>query len=110
MAGKGSEQIASDLVKLAKETGGRSGIDQVYICSVVPRTDLGSLVFSRSESVNNRLHSLCMETTGVTFIDLRQDLDMCPFTGLVRDALHYNRAGASRVLGKIRDSVGSFLA
>ena len=110
LTSKGSEQIASDLFKLAKETGGRSGVDEVYICSVIPRKDLGSLVFSRSESVNNRLHSLCMKTTGITFIDLRQDLDRCPFTGLVRDALHYNRAGASHALDKIMDSVGNFLA
>ena len=51
---------------------------------------------------------------GVRFVDLREQLDRCPFTGLSRDALHYNRAGASRVLNGIVHTAlslsGSFLA
>ena len=111
LAEKGSEVIASNIMKLAQQTKSHPGIQHVYVCSVTPRKDLGSFIFSRSESVNNRLHSLCKGTAGVNFIDLRQQLDRCPFTGLVRDALHYNNAGASQVLKKITDSVGiTFLA
>ena len=47
------------------------------------------LVFSRSETVNNRLHSLSMKTECVNFIDVWQKLDICQFGGLLRDALHY---------------------
>ena len=69
LAKKGSEEIASSLVKLAQNVKGRSRVRQVYICSVTPRKDLGAFIFSRSESVNNRLRSLCMETRGIRFID-----------------------------------------
>ena len=106
---KGSEEIAVNLVNLAQHAKTNSGIKQVFICSVTPRKDLGSFIFSRSESVNNRLRSLCIETTGVRFIDLREELDRCPFTGLARDGLHYNKVGATRVLDVITNSVGSFL-
>ena len=106
---KGSEEIAVNLVKLAQHAKTCSGIKQVFICSVIPRKDLGSFIFSRSESVNNRLRSLCMGTAGVRFIDLREQLDRCPFTGLARDALHYNKVGATRVFDVINNSVGSFL-
>ena len=106
----GSEQIVSNLVKLAQQTKKRSGVRQVYICSVTPRKDIGSFVYSRAESVNNRLHSLCPKLAGIEFLDLRQCLDRCPFTGLVRDGVHYNKAGATQVLNTIMDSVGSFLA
>ena len=109
LARKGSEKIAADLVNLAQRTKARPGIRQVYICSVTSRKDLGSFVYSRSESVNNRLRSLCMKTHGVKFIDLRERLEKCTFTGLARDALHYNKAGASCVLNAISDSVGGFL-
>ena len=106
---KGSEEIAANLVNLAQHAKTCSKIKQVFICSVTPRKDLGSFIFSRSESVNNRLRSLCIETTGVQFIDLREELGRCPFTGLARDALHYNKVGATRVLDVITNSVGSFL-
>ena len=109
LARKGSEEIVSSLMKLAQNVKGRSRVRQVYICSVTPRKDLGAFVFSRSESVNNRLRSLCMETHGISFIDLREQLDRCQFSGLVRDGLHYNKAGASRTLNKILDSVDTFL-
>ena len=106
---KGSEEIAINLVNLAQHAKTFCEMKQVFICSVTPRRDLGSFIFSRSESVNNRLRSLCIETTGVQFIDLREELDGCPFTGLARDALHYNKVGATRVLDVITSSVGSFL-
>ena len=109
LARKGSEKIAADLVNLAQRTKIRPEIRKVYICSVTSRKDLGSFVYSRSESVNNRLRSLCMKTHGVKFIDLRQQLDKCTYTGLARDALHYNKAGASCVLNAIVGSVGGFL-
>ena len=41
LATKGSEEIASSLVKLAQHIKGRSRI-QRYICSVTPRKDLES--------------------------------------------------------------------
>ena len=85
-------------------------MQQVYICSVTPRKDLDSFIYSRAESVNNRLNSLCTKMADITFIDLRQQLDRCPFTGLVKDAVHYNKAGAARVLNAIIDSAGNFLA
>ena len=108
---KGSEEIAVNIAKLAQLSKYRSGAKQVLICSVTPRGDLGSFIFSRSESVNNRLCSLCTSMPGVRFIDLREQLDGCPFAGLARDALHYNRAGASRVLKELVHSAfaGSFL-
>ena len=107
---KGSEQIVSDLVKLAQKTRSRAGVQQVYICSVTPRKDLGSFIYSRAESVNNRLLSLCPKLAGIKFVDLRQHLDRCPFTGLVKDGIHYNKTGAIQVLNTIIDSAGSFLA
>ena len=110
LAGSGSELIASNLMKLAVEIKGRPGVKHVHVCSVTPRRDLGSFIFSRADSVNNRLRSLCLKTPGVNFIDTREQLDRCPFTGLVRDALHYNKAGASRVLTMIMTSVEAFLA
>ena len=106
----GSETIATNVVKLAQYTKARPGVKHVYICSVTPRTDLGSFIFSRSESVNNRLHSLCSRTPGVEFIDLRQQLNRCPFNGLTKDALHYNKSGASHALHKIAEHTGAFLA
>ena len=54
LTSKGSEQIVSNLVKLAQQAKKRSGVKQVYICSVTPRKDIGSFVYSRAESVNNR--------------------------------------------------------
>ena len=66
-------------------------------------------IFSRSESVNNRLQSLCEEMRVVKFIDLREQLDACPFSGLVRDRLHYNKAGASCIVNKILHSANTFL-
>ena len=66
-------------------------------------------LFSRSESVNNRLRSLCNKTDRVGFIDVRQKLDRCQFGGLVRDAIHYNRPGAAQALKLIKDSAKDFL-
>ena len=108
---KGSEEIVVNTAKLAQLAKSCSGAKRVLICSVTPRRDLGSFIFSRSESVNNRLRSLCTNMPGVGFIDLRDQLDRCPFAGLARDALHYNKAGASRVLKGIVHSAlaGSFL-
>ena len=109
LAHDGSEKIAKGLVRLAQQTRTSRGVEHVFICSVTPRKDLGPFVYSRSESVNNRLHSLCMTTAGVSFIDMRQQLDGCPFTGLAKDAVHYNKAGASAVLNKVIRSISDFL-
>ena len=109
IARKGSEGIAKSILGLAQQAKGHAGVRQVYICSVTPRKDLGSFVFSRSESVNNRLRSLCNKTDRVSFIDVRQKLDRCQFGGLVRDAIHYNRPGAAQALKLIKDSAKDFL-
>ena len=109
IARKGSEGIAKSILGLAQQAKGHTGVRQVYICSVTPRKDLGSFVFSRSESVNNRLRSLCNKTDRVSFIDVRQKLDRCQFGGLVRDAIHYNRPGAAQALKLIKDSAKDFL-
>ena len=105
----GSEVVAKNIFGLAQQARGQQGVRRVYICSVTPRKDRGSFIFSRSESVNSRLHSMCSKSNDVTFIDLRHQLDSCPFNGMARDALHYNRAGAAQVLRSIGDKVGSFL-
>ena len=105
----GSELVAKNIFGLAQQARGQRGVCRVYICSVTPRKDRGSFIFSRSESVNSRLHSMCSKSNDVTFIDLRHQLDSCPFNGMARDALHYNRAGAAQVLRSIGDKVGSFL-
>ena len=109
IARKGSEGIAKSILGLAQQAKDHAGVRQVYICSVTPRKDLGSFVFSRSESVNNRLRSLCNKTDRVGFIDVRQKLDRCQFGGLVRDAIHYNRPGAAQALKLIKDSAKDFL-
>ena len=106
---KGSEEIAVNLIQLAQHTKTRSGVKQIFICSVTSRRDLGPFIFSRSESVNNRLRSLCANMPGIRFIDLREQLATCPFAGLARDGLHYNKAGSSRAFNRIAHSAHSFL-
>ena len=67
-------------------------------------------MYSRAESVNNRLRSISQKTAGVGFVDLREKLDRCHFSGLTRDAVHYNRAGAANASKMITASTGDFLA
>ena len=106
---KGSEEIAKSVAALAQHIRTHSDVDDVFVCSVTPRKDMGSFIYSRAESVNNRLCSLCVDKPGITFIDLRRQLDRCKFSGLAKDALHYNRVGAARVLSTIKNSANSFL-
>ena len=105
----GSEIVAKNIFGLAEQARGQRGVRRVYICSVTSRKDRGSFIFSRTESVNSRLHSMCLKSNDVSFIDLRHQLDNCPFNGMARDALHYNRAGSAQVLRSISDNVGHFL-
>ena len=72
----GSEVVAKNILGLAQQAKGHQRVRRVYICSVTPRTDRGSFIFSRSESVNNRLHSLCLKTDEVSFIDLRHQTNV----------------------------------
>ena len=106
---KGSEVVVKDILSLAEDTKRKDGVQHVYICSVTPRKDSGSFIFSRSESVNNRLCSLCSKSSGISFIDLRQKLDRCQCNGIQRDGVHYNRAGATQILRAISVSAGDFL-
>ena len=108
IARMGSEVVANNVFRLAEQIKEQPCVRKVFICSVIPRTDHGSFIFSRSESVNNRLHSLCLKSN-VTFIDLRRQLDRSPFNGLARDAVHYNKAGAVQVLRLIEQAIGGFL-
>ena len=59
---KGSELVAKDIFSLADQTKRRDGVSDVFICSIIPRKDTGSFIYSRSESVNNRLRTLCSES------------------------------------------------
>ena len=105
---KGSEVVARSVFKLAQQAI-EQGARRVYVCSVASRKDGGSFLFSRSESVNNRLYSLCLNDDNVSFIDLRQRLGGCPFDGLARDVVHYNRAGAVQALRMVTDITNDFL-
>ena len=106
----GSEIVATNIIDLAKYARSQKGVGQVLICSVTQRKDLGSFVYSRAESVNNRLRSISQKTAGKSFVDLRETLDRCHFSGLSRDAVHYNRAGAANALKMITASTSDFLA
>ena len=106
---KGSEGTANSILDLAQQAKNHGGVRQVFICNVTPRKDKGSFIFSRSESVNNRLRSLCFNTD-VKFIDLRAKLEACKFNGLFKDDVHYNKAGATEALRVIADTVKHFLA
>ena len=105
---KGSEEVVKDVLDLAQKTKSKDGVRRVYVCSVTSRKDRGSFMFSRSESVNNRLQLLCPRS-GIGFIDLRARLERCQFSGLVRDAVHYNKAGSKQAMKMITESVGYFL-
>ena len=105
---RGSEQVVKDVLDLAQNTKRQDGVKDVYICSVIPRVDRGSFIFSRSESVNNRLHSLCSKS-GIGFIDLRPKLERCKFRGLLRDEVHYSNEGAKQALRVIVESANNFL-
>ena len=94
---------------MAQQAKNHGEVRQVFVCSVTPRKDMGSFIFSRSESVNNRLRSLCSKTD-IKFIDLREKLEVCKFNGLFKDAVHYNKAGATEALRVITDTVKHFLA
>ena len=107
---KRSELVAKDIYALAEKTKRTDGVRQVFICSVTQRLDNGSFIFSRSESVNNRLRTFCSKAPGISFIDLRPKLDKCPFSGIHRDGLHYNRQGASQTLRSILEATNYFLA
>ena len=106
---RGSEQVVRDVLDMAQKIKSKNGARNVYICSVTPRTDQGSYIFSRSESINNRLRLSCSKST-ISFIDLRSTLGRCAFSGLLRDRVHYNREGAMEVLKMIAESVDNFLS
>ena len=55
----------------------------MYISHLIPRKDIGSFIYSRSESVNYWLCSLCSQNPDISFIDLRQTLHSRRFSGLV---------------------------
>ena len=105
---KGSEVVARSIFKLAQQAI-EQGARRAYLCSVASRKDGGSFLFSRSESVNNRLYSLCSKDERVCFIDLRQRLGGCPFDGLARDGVYYNRAGVVQALRMVTDMTKDFL-
>ena len=106
----GSEIVAKNVFKLAQSAKKQRGLRRIFVCSVVPRTDRGSFIFSRCESVNNSLHALCLKSSDVHFMDLRERLDDCPFSGLGKDALHYNKAGSSEIMRFINSTVDHFLS
>ena len=106
---RGSEEVVRDVLGIAQKIKSGNGVRNVHICSVTPRTDQGSYIFSRSESINNRLRLLCSKSK-INFIDLRSALEGCAFGGLLRDRVHYNKEGATQVLKMIAESVDNFLA
>ena len=112
IAVKGSEAVVNDIIDNAIEAAENAKTRKVYICSVVPRSD-NSMLFSRSESVNNRLVKKCSEFAefGITFVDLRSEVWKCKYNGLDRSGFHYNRAGASAVFRELvgNAAVGGFL-
>ena len=92
---KGSEGVAKSILDVAQQAKNHGEVRQVFVCSVTPRKDMGSFIFSRSESVNNRLRSLCSKTD-IKFIDLREKLEVCKFNGLFRMLFTTTRLGLLR--------------
>ena len=93
-----------NLIRAAKDS--RSGVDMT-ICSIPSRVDKGGFVFSRSESVNSRLTTICKEE-GATHLDLSHELRKCRFP-LGRDGVHYSWKGAQVVGTLIGEVANNFL-
>ena len=89
-----------DLIRRTKDA--RTGV-YPEICTIPSRTDKGSYVFSRSESVNNQLARSCT-VEGATCLDLGSN---SRFLG--RDGVHYSIWGAEQVSKKLADKINSFL-
>lgn len=110
---KGSEEILNSFRQLAKcvvATGKAESVQvDMALCSIVPRTDRGPLVWSRVEGINQRLRRLCTDE-GLHFVDLRPGLDAVRFP-LDRSGVHYEReaaTGVARTLWRNLD-LGAFL-
>ena len=95
----GSEVILSSYRRLAElvkaESLARGVESELTICSVVPRTDRGPLVWSRVEGLNQRLRRFCGDL-GCKFLDLRYRVEKCRVP-LNRSGVHYTQEAATRV-------------
>lgn len=109
----GSEEIINSFQRLSECVTKSGSHDSVRvtlsICSLVPRTDRGPLVWSRIEGINQRLRRFCQDN-GLGFVDLRPGLevDRAP---LDSSGVHYRREAASLVADTLwrRLELGDFL-
>lgn len=96
---RGSEEILKSFRQLAEcvaDTGKAESVRlDVSVCSLVPRTDRGPLVWSRVEGINQRLRQLCKDE-GLRFVDLRSGLD-ADWAPLDSSGVHYRSQAAYRV-------------
>ena len=99
----GSEEILDSLRDLCSEfhriRRGSGANMRLTICSLVPRTDRGSMVWSRVEGINRRLREVC-GSEGAEFLDLRPVLDSCRVP-LNRSGVHYTYEASQRVGSRI---------
>lgn len=99
----GSEEILGsfkDLIAEASRVESESGVRvSLSFCSIVPRSDRGSEVWSRVVGLNQRLRDFC-RSNGVEFVDLRPVLDSCRLP-LNRSGVHYTARAAELVARRI---------
>ena len=96
-----SQELLDKLGRIVKRAyDARSGVS-VDVCTLPSRTDKGSFVYSRSESVNEQLAEVC-KINGATCLDLG-------YCSLGLDGVHYDAKGAHAVSCKIAQKINSFL-
>ena len=100
----GSEVVAKRIFEAARRAKSLAGVTSVYVCSIIPRVDRSSFIYSRADSVNN-----CLKDWSVNgeyqFVDMREELERCRFNGHGRDDVHYNRAGAMAAVNTLSKSL-----
>ena len=108
---RGSEVILGSLRDLdaeVKRVGRVMGVGmELSICSLVPRIDRGSLIWSRVEGINQRLRQFCTDI-GASFVDLRPAIQSCR-NALNRSGVHYTAESAECVAGRIFEHCRPFL-
>lgn len=107
----GSEEILDsfqNLVAEASRVESESGVRvSLSFCSIVPRRDRGSEVWSRIIGLNRRLQDFCRDN-GVGFVDLRPVLGSNR-ASLDRSGVHYTARTAELVARRILEDNRAFL-
>jgi hypothetical protein len=102
---RGSEEILSSVRDLCSEfhrIRSDCGADmRLTICTLVPRVDRGSMVWSRVDGINRRLRETC-GSMGARFLDLRPVLDSCRVP-LNLSGVHYTDEASQKVARRIHD-------